>query len=71
MVKEANFTGILSNEQKFNPGMTFLCHLLIWLMQINKFPFPFLDFYDWNRVRVRYCDGASFTGDVEAVNPVG
>ncbi|KAH9687761.1 Pectin acetylesterase 8 [Citrus sinensis] len=46
MVKEANFTGILSNEQKFNP-----------------------DFYDWNRVRVRYCDGASFTGDVEAVNP--
>ncbi|XP_052296405.1 pectin acetylesterase 8-like [Citrus sinensis] len=46
MVKEANFTGILSNEQKFNP-----------------------DFYDWNRVKVRYCDGASFTGDVEAVNP--
>ncbi|KAK4486265.1 hypothetical protein RD792_008935 [Penstemon davidsonii] len=28
------------------------------------------DFYNWNRVKVRYCDGASFTGDVEAVNPV-
>ncbi|XP_059443064.1 pectin acetylesterase 8-like [Corylus avellana] len=27
------------------------------------------DFYNWNRIRVRYCDGASFTGDVEAVNP--
>ncbi|KAF9626752.1 hypothetical protein IFM89_038970 [Coptis chinensis] len=27
------------------------------------------DFYNWNRVKVRYCDGASFTGDVEAVNP--
>ncbi|XP_044466722.1 pectin acetylesterase 8-like [Mangifera indica] len=27
------------------------------------------DFYDWNKVKVRYCDGASFTGDVEAVNP--
>uniref|UniRef100_A0A2N9FFG9 Pectin acetylesterase n=1 Tax=Fagus sylvatica TaxID=28930 RepID=A0A2N9FFG9_FAGSY len=27
------------------------------------------DFYDWNRIKVRYCDGASFTGDVEAVNP--
>ena len=41
MVKEANFTGILSNEQKFNPGMTFYCHLLIWSIQVNKFPFHF------------------------------
>ncbi|KAM0864731.1 hypothetical protein ACQ4PT_043727 [Festuca glaucescens] len=24
------------------------------------------DFYNWNRVRVRYCDGASFSGDAEA-----
>ncbi|KZV19785.1 hypothetical protein F511_18784 [Dorcoceras hygrometricum] len=28
------------------------------------------DFYDWNKVKVRYCDGSSFTGDIEAVNPV-
>ncbi|PKI45133.1 hypothetical protein CRG98_034517 [Punica granatum] len=28
------------------------------------------DFYNWNRVKVRYCDGSSFTGDVEAVNHV-
>ncbi|KAE8671366.1 Pectin acetylesterase 7 [Hibiscus syriacus] len=27
------------------------------------------DFYYWNRIKVRYCDGSSFTGDVEAVNP--
>ncbi|KAG2239688.1 hypothetical protein Bca52824_091527 [Brassica carinata] len=27
------------------------------------------DFYNWNRVKVRYCDGSSFTGDVQAVNP--
>lgn len=27
------------------------------------------DFYNWNRVKIRYCDGSSFTGDVEAVNP--
>nr|GEW49492.1 pectin acetylesterase 8-like [Tanacetum cinerariifolium] len=27
------------------------------------------DFYNWNRLKVRYCDGASFTGDVEAVDP--
>ncbi|XP_021898764.1 pectin acetylesterase 8 isoform X2 [Carica papaya] len=27
------------------------------------------DFYNWNRVKVRYCDGSSFTGDVQAVSP--
>ncbi|KAK7360572.1 hypothetical protein VNO77_02578 [Canavalia gladiata] len=27
------------------------------------------DFYDWNRIKVRYCDGSSFTGDVAAVDP--
>ncbi|KAL2517371.1 Pectin acetylesterase 8 [Abeliophyllum distichum] len=27
------------------------------------------DFYNWNRIKVRYCDGSSFTGDVEAVDP--
>ncbi|KAG5592254.1 hypothetical protein H5410_042768 [Solanum commersonii] len=28
------------------------------------------DFYNWNRVKVGYCDGSSFTGDVQAVNPI-
>lgn len=23
------------------------------------------DFFNWNRVKLRYCDGASFTGDSE------
>uniref|UniRef100_A0A0E0NJR6 Pectin acetylesterase n=1 Tax=Oryza rufipogon TaxID=4529 RepID=A0A0E0NJR6_ORYRU len=27
------------------------------------------DFYNWNKVKVRYCDGSSFTGDVEKVDP--
>ncbi|XP_065005825.1 pectin acetylesterase 8-like isoform X2 [Musa acuminata AAA Group] len=27
------------------------------------------DFYNWNKVKVRYCDGSSFTGDVERVDP--
>lgn len=31
---------------------------------------PFPDFYNWNKVKVRYCDGSSFTGDVERVDPV-
>ncbi|GER56205.1 pectinacetylesterase family protein [Striga asiatica] len=28
------------------------------------------DFYNWNKVYLRYCDGSSFMGDVEAVDPV-
>ncbi|XP_019153374.1 PREDICTED: pectin acetylesterase 8-like [Ipomoea nil] len=27
------------------------------------------DFHTWNRVKIKYCDGASFTGDVEKVDP--
>nr|XP_016457258.1 PREDICTED: pectin acetylesterase 7-like isoform X1 [Nicotiana tabacum] len=27
------------------------------------------EFYNWNKVFVRYCDGGSFTGDVEYVDP--
>ncbi|KAJ6327653.1 hypothetical protein OIU78_014505 [Salix suchowensis] len=27
------------------------------------------DFYNWNRIKIRYCDGSSFTGDVAAVDP--
>ncbi|CAL5019049.1 unnamed protein product [Urochloa decumbens] len=27
------------------------------------------DFYNWNKVKVRYCDGSSFTGDVQQVDP--
>ncbi|XP_077244720.1 pectin acetylesterase 8-like isoform X2 [Tasmannia lanceolata] len=26
------------------------------------------DFYNWNRVKIGYCDGSSFTGDVEKVD---
>ncbi|MCD7457874.1 hypothetical protein HAX54_036487 [Datura stramonium] len=29
----------------------------------------FVEFYNWNRVSLRYCDGGSFTGDVEQVDP--
>uniref|UniRef100_A0A3Q7HSX1 Pectin acetylesterase n=1 Tax=Solanum lycopersicum TaxID=4081 RepID=A0A3Q7HSX1_SOLLC len=46
MENQVYFSGMLSNEQKFNP-----------------------DFYNWNRVFVRYCDGGSFTGDIEAIDP--
>ncbi|XP_072056757.1 pectin acetylesterase 11 isoform X11 [Arachis hypogaea] len=26
------------------------------------------DFYNWNRIKIRYCNGSSFTGDVEEVD---
>lgn len=28
------------------------------------------DFYNWNRVKIRYCDGASFAGDAKFDNGV-
>lgn len=34
----------------------------------NTLPYvaiAFADFFNWNRVKVRYCDGASFAGDSE------
>lgn len=40
----------------------------IYIMQ--QFYVLCADFYNWNRVKVRYCDGSSFTGDVEAVDTV-
>ncbi|MCE3050536.1 Pectin acetylesterase 8 [Datura stramonium] len=46
MDKQVVFSGMMSNNPKFNP-----------------------EFYNWNRVSVRYCDGGSFTGDVEQVDP--
>ncbi|WOL04304.1 hypothetical protein Cni_G13025 [Canna indica] len=27
------------------------------------------DFYNWNRIKIRYCDGSSFTGDIDKVDP--
>lgn len=35
-----------------------VCHDLI-------VSFACADFFNWNRVKIRYCDGASFAGDSE------
>ncbi|THU74015.1 hypothetical protein C4D60_Mb04t28900 [Musa balbisiana] len=59
MAKQLAFSGILSNTQTFNPGGCSF-HLEEVLGS---------DFYNWNKVKVRYCDGSSFTGDVERVDP--
>ena len=79
MEKEIPFTGILSNKAEENPGFHSI-KLTIWSAQILVFAFflsqalavllmllflVFVDFFNWNRVKLRYCDGASFTGDSE------
>nr|CAB3488166.1 unnamed protein product [Digitaria exilis] len=38
-----------------------------WVVHMERFSVLRADFYNWNRVKIRYCDGSSFTGDVEAV----
>ncbi|WCJ28987.1 Pectinacetylesterase family protein [Euphorbia peplus] len=36
---------------------------------IGPIPTSNPDFYNWNKVKINYCDGSSFTGDVQAVDP--
>lgn len=43
---------------------TFLCLYLIGGNYINIFE-PSSDFYNWNKVKIRYCDGGSFSGNSE------
>ncbi|PWZ20999.1 hypothetical protein Zm00014a_022791 [Zea mays] len=59
MATQIAFSGILSDTPDDNPASNaeFLCKP--WKP----------DFYNWNKVKVRYCDGSSFTGDVEEVDP--
>lgn len=40
-----------------------------WLMEKSN-PIINADFYNWNRVKIRYCDGASFSGDAKFYNGV-
>ena len=75
------FSAILSNKAKHNPGYMALHNLyLIYFLSLlyrresvsldPRWNHPFPDFYNWNRVKVRYCDGSCYTGDVEAIDPV-
>ncbi|CAN0885123.1 Pectin acetylesterase 6 [Linum grandiflorum] len=36
-----------------------------WLINLELGMVCFSDFYNWNRIKLRYCDGASFTGDTQ------
>lgn len=73
MEKEIPFTGILSNSAEDNPGFHSIKQpeLLYFCFLHLQTPFPHVlfpvvaDFFNWNRVKIRYCDGASFAGDSE------
>lgn len=48
----------------------FLIEWLVFKTNNANTVLKYADFYNWNRIKVRYCDGSSFTGDVERVDPV-
>lgn len=52
--------------------MDYSPYLGLSLNSLNHFTLliSITDFYNWNRVKIRYCDGASFTGNMEAVDTV-
>ncbi|XLR50253.1 hypothetical protein S83_000925 [Arachis hypogaea] len=72
MDTQSGFYGILNNQQVYNPGwyiQSYTTHIHIHIVLcyvMHLFP----DFYNWNRIKIRYCDGSSFTGDVEEVDPI-
>lgn len=75
MSKLLAFSGILNNKASLNPGSNICSFKMDDILSevhilADKLFLLCLDFYNWNKIKVRYCDGASFTGDVEAVNPV-
>ena len=78
MEKEIPFTGIMSDKPEENPGILILNpSLSLYASSIYENSFGIYqkltfiltvvmmltDFYNWNRVKIRYCDGASFTGE--------
>ncbi|PQM36345.1 hypothetical protein Pyn_31612 [Prunus yedoensis var. nudiflora] len=76
MEKNIAFTGILSNKAEENPGFslklnanlskTILASTFFWFcVDPHLIIYGIADFFNWNRVKLRYCDGASFTGDGE------
>jgi len=73
MEKQIPFTGILSNSAEDNPGSHSIKQPELYSIFAFSISSPLsltlfrvvADFFNWNRVKIRYCDGASFAGDGE------
>lgn len=69
---EVDFQGVLSSDPSLNPGRRHLCVLTFFgsafrCLVLNLcLSFVVVEFFNWNRVKIRYCDGASFAGHPEA-----
>ncbi|KAH0706446.1 hypothetical protein KY289_011522 [Solanum tuberosum] len=57
------------NRSKTDLGSSTLMLPFIFLGIFSKSKTENPDFYNWNKVFVRYCDGGAFTGDIENVDP--
>jgi len=64
---EVSLQKLASGSSDLVPSFQSVAILLILTLILGL---QYADFYNWNRVLVRYCDGSSFTGDVETVDPV-
>ncbi|XP_015060712.1 pectin acetylesterase 8-like isoform X1 [Solanum pennellii] len=56
------------NRSKTDLGSSTLMLPFIFLGIFSKSKTENPDFYNWNKVFVRYCDGGAFTGDIENVD---
>nr|XP_043628624.1 pectin acetylesterase 8-like isoform X2 [Erigeron canadensis] len=63
-----NVTTCLTRSRTRLGSSTLMAEQVAFSGILSKQPEYNPDFYNWNRIKVRYCDGASFTGDVEEVN---
>ncbi|KAL0382363.1 UNVERIFIED_CONTAM: Pectin acetylesterase 9 [Sesamum calycinum] len=67
MSKVEDFSGILSNNASLNPLSAVPSSVLTSDLSSTGHACC-LYFYNWNRVKLRYCDGASFAGDAKFQN---
>ncbi|RVW33804.1 Pectin acetylesterase 5 [Vitis vinifera] len=61
MERQVRFSGILSHDSSQNPGKFYPATMHgLFFSSISHVLFYF---FDWNKVKLRYCDGASFAGN--------
>eukprot|EP00252_Welwitschia_mirabilis_P014469 TRINITY_DN3179_c0_g1_i5.p1 TRINITY_DN3179_c0_g1~~TRINITY_DN3179_c0_g1_i5.p1 ORF type:complete len:242 (-),score=45.30 TRINITY_DN3179_c0_g1_i5:516-1241(-) len=65
-----NISSCIKRSHSHLGSSLYMGETLVFSGILSDNPLQNPDFYNWNRVAVRYCDGSSFTGDVEHVNEV-
>ncbi|XP_072974894.1 pectin acetylesterase 5-like [Typha angustifolia] len=55
-----------SERQRTPSGSSHYMNQISFVGILSNNPLSNPDFYNWNKVMIRYCDGASFSGDVES-----